>query len=63
MDGWPTLHDYDKSDTRIGQGIHSISYIATTRPFASQEVFIGVFAGPYSLQLNNFTIVAWYPDF
>jgi hypothetical protein len=57
LDGWPTLRDYDKSDTRMGQAIHSISYIATTQPFVSQEVFIGVFAGPYSLPTNNFIIV------
>lgn len=63
LDGWPTLRDYDKSDTRMGQAIHSISYIATTQPFVSQEVFIGVFAGPYSLPTNNFIIAAWYPDF
>ncbi|ELR11188.1 uncharacterized protein ACA1_388890 [Acanthamoeba castellanii str. Neff] len=48
---------------RMGQAIHSISYIATTQPFVSQEVFIGVFAGPYSLPTNNFIIAAWYPDF
>jgi len=63
MVGWPTLWDYDKSDTRVGQRIHSLIYQSNTRPFVSQDVLIGVYGGPYAHDYNNFTIIAWYPDF
>jgi len=61
---FPTLHNYDQSDTSTDDQVHSV-HVASNHYSLSGTYYVGVYGSPYGKTdaTNNFSLVAWFTDF